>query len=108
MTTNVRIFVAAGLMLAVALALVVSPWASTEPDGLERVAIDEGFADTAERSSSADSPLADYGLDGDSDGSSGAVSGAIGILVTFGIGTGVFGVLRVLRSDEPEPSTTAP
>ncbi len=99
MRTNVRIFVAAGLLLAVALALFVSPFASSEPDGLERVAIDEGFADAADDSATADSPLADYTLDGNDDGRSGAVSGIIGILVTFGFGTALFGVLRVLRKD---------
>lgn len=97
MSSNTRIFVVAGLLLAVALGLFVSPLASSEPDGLERVAIDEGFDDAAEDSAVADSPLADYALDGDDEGMSGAISGVIGILVTFGVGTGVFGVLRVVR-----------
>ncbi|WP_436795002.1 PDGLE domain-containing protein [Actinospongicola halichondriae] len=111
MGTNVRIFVVAGLLLAVALGLFVSPFASSEPDGLERVAIDEGFADAANDSATSDSPLADYGIDGNDDSRSGAISGVIGILVTFGLGTAVFGVLRVLRTDQAdtdhEPATTA-
>lgn len=107
MRTNVRIFVAAGLMLAVALGLFVSPFASSEPDGLERVAIDEGFDGAAEDSATADSPLADYSLDGDDDAASGAVSGVIGILVTFGIGTAVFGLLRVMRRDGDDATATA-
>lgn len=108
MSTNVRIFVLAGLLLAVALGLFVSPLASSEPDGLERVAIDEGFDEAGEDSAVADSPLADYGIDGSDEGLSGPISGVIGILVTFGIGMGVFGVLRVLRerSDTGAAATT--
>lgn len=108
MNTNVRIFVVAGLLLAVALGLFVSPFASSEPDGLERVAIDEGFDGAAEDSAVADSPLADYGIDGSDEGMSGPISGVIGILVTFGVGVGLFGVLRVFRarSDTGAAATT--
>ena len=63
----------------------------------ERVAIDEGFDGAAEASAVADSPLADSGIDGSDEGMSGPISGVIGILGTFGVGIGVFGVLRVLR-----------
>ncbi len=107
MRTNVRIFVAAGLLLAVALALFVSPLASPEPDGLQRVAVDEGFDDAAVDSSTAGSPLAGYAVDGDDRGTAGAVSGVIGILITFGLGTAVVGVLRVLRTDEAESVSTS-
>ncbi len=105
MRASTRIFVSAGLLFALALALFVSPFASSKPDGLQRVAADEGFADTATNSATASGPLAGYAVDGDEGGRSTAVSGVVGILVTFGIGTALFGVLRVLREDdEPDPN----
>ena len=51
-----------GLAVAFALAFFVSPYASSEPDGLERVAIDNGFADQAQEHALADGPLADYAV----------------------------------------------
>ncbi|MBK7976049.1 MAG: PDGLE domain-containing protein [Deltaproteobacteria bacterium] len=41
-------FMLAGLALAVALAFVVAPFASSNPDGLDRVSQDHGFAEAAE------------------------------------------------------------
>ena len=98
MSTNVKLFVVAGLLLAAALAVFVSPFASSSPDGLERVAEDEGFADTATEHRLGDSPVADYAVDGvDDERVSGGLAGLVGVLVTFGLGVGVFAVLRTLR-----------
>ena len=98
MSTNVKLFVVAGLLLAVALAIFVSPFASSSPDGLERVAEDEGFAETAAEHRLDDSPVADYAVDGvDDERVSGGLAGLVGVLVTFGLGVGVFAVLRTLR-----------
>lgn len=59
------IFVCAGLALSVALAVMVSPWASSSPDGLEKVAEDEGFIDTAlEEPVWTESPVPDYAVPG--------------------------------------------
>jgi hypothetical protein len=88
-------FVAAGLALAVALAFVVAPRASGEPDGLERVAIDKGFAETATDHALADSPTADYGVEGvDDEGLGTGLAGALGIGVTFVL---AFGLLALAR-----------
>lgn len=106
MRAGSRILVSAGVMFAVALALFVSPLASSEPDGLERVAADEGFADAATEPATAASPLAGYAVDGDDGNRSTAVSGAVGILVTFGVGTAVFGAMRVLREEDDESDVT--
>jgi hypothetical protein len=89
------VFVAAGLVLAVALAFLVAPWASGEPDGLERVAIDEGFAETATDHPLGDSPTADYGVEGvDDDRLGTGLAGALGIAVTFAL---AFGALALVR-----------
>ncbi|HEX5621688.1 MAG TPA: PDGLE domain-containing protein [Solirubrobacteraceae bacterium] len=53
-------FTILALALAIGLATAASPFASSSPDGLERVAADNGFAPRAE---SRDVPLFDYGTD---------------------------------------------
>lgn len=55
-----------GLVTAGALvvAAVLAPWASSAPDGLERVALDRGFASLAGPHSLDASPLADYAVSG--------------------------------------------
>ena len=63
---SLYILIAAGLALAVALALFVAPWASSEPDGLEKVAEDKGFIEAAEETEPAweSSPNPDYAMPG--------------------------------------------
>ena len=102
MKSSTRAFVIAGLLVATALALFVSPWASSQPDGLERVSIDRGFSDDADGHAFGDGPVANYSVRGVDDSRySTALSGLIGVLLTFGIGLGLFGLLRRARSDEP-------
>ncbi len=59
-------FILAGLALSVALALIVSPWASSSPDGLEKVAEDQGFLEKAEETEPVwgESPIPDYAVPG--------------------------------------------
>ncbi len=79
--------VAAGLLLAAGLAAGIGPFADPDPDGLERVAIDQGFADSAVESPVSGSPLAGYRVPwlGD-DRMSTAVAGLAGTLIAFGAG----------------------
>ncbi len=93
-------FVGVGLAVALVLALVVAPLASSDPDGLERVAIDQGFADDAVDGAAADSPLADYGED--TVGVS--MAGAIGIAVTFAVGVGALGMWALMRRRRRVPT----
>ncbi len=91
--------VATGLAVAALLVFVVAPLADTNPDGLERVAIDEGFADTAVDSPVSDSPVADYGVTGIDDEATGTgVSGLIGVAVTFAAGVAIIGGFAALRA----------
>jgi len=97
-------FAAAGLVVAALLVLVVAPLASGEPDGLERVAIDQGFIDSAEDHPLADSPLADYGVSGIEDEATGTrLSGLIGVLITFGVGAAIVGAFVVIRRKSATP-----
>jgi hypothetical protein len=89
---NLVLFVVGGLLVVLGLAFFVSPLASSSPDGLEKVAQDQGFADSAEDHTFGDTPLADYG---DDERVPTGVAGLIGVVVTFGAAMIVFGLIRV-------------
>jgi cobalt/nickel transport protein len=88
-------FLVAGFALTIFLAGFVSFYASSHPDGLEKVAEDIGFLETAKDHSNANSALADYSVKGvDNARLSTGAAGVIGVLATAGISTGLFLVLR--------------
>jgi hypothetical protein len=104
---NLALFVVGGLLVAIGLAFFIAPRASDSPDGLERVATDQGFAGTAEDHDLARGPLADYGVQGVENDSLGTgLSGVIGVSITFGVGLLLFGSLRLVRARRDPP--TAP
>ena len=85
-----RKFYIIGFVVSLFLAGVVSFYASSSPDGLEKVAQDIGFIDTAKDHTNADGALADYGVKGiDNERASVGVAGIIGVIgtaVVAGIG----------------------
>jgi cobalt/nickel transport protein len=88
-------FLVAGFALTIFLAGFVSFYASSHPDGLEKVAEDIGFLETAKDHSNANSALADYSVKGvDNARLSTGAAGVIGVLATAGVSTGLFFVLR--------------
>ncbi|SEE25585.1 cobalt/nickel transport system permease protein [Streptomyces sp. 3213] len=88
-----------GLAASLLLAGFVSFYASSNPDGLEKVAADQGIDRAAKEHASADSPLADYGVRDVEDARlSGGLAGVIGVGVTVVAGTGVFWAVRRRRS----------
>jgi len=95
---RVAVFVAVGLLFALGLAFFVSPYASSKPDGLNKVAAEHGF-DSGVKDRPADgSPLAGYGVDGVHDSKlSKGLSGVIGVALTFGIGYGLLTAVRLSR-----------
>lgn len=96
---SLTLFVVGGLIVALGLAVFVSPFASSAPDGLNRVAIDEGFAGAEREHALAESPLAGYAVKGVEDERlSTGLSGLIGVVVTFGAGMMLFGALRAVRA----------
>jgi cobalt/nickel transport system permease protein len=78
-------FVAGAVVVAVALAVLVSPFASSSPDGLEKVAADNGFEEAAaEQPVWDEAPIPDYLFPGiQSEGVATAVAGAIGTFALF-------------------------
>jgi len=82
----------AGLLLAVVVAL-FSPLASPHPDGLERVAEDEGFIDRAR--GAPYEVIADYLFPGiENEGLATIVAGIVGTVMMFGL---VYGLAWILR-----------
>ncbi|MBW3591824.1 MAG: PDGLE domain-containing protein [Actinobacteria bacterium] len=95
MKAGVRGFLIVGLAVSVLLAFWISPLASSSPDGLERVAGDSGFSETAAEHGLSGSPLAEYSVRGvGSDSLSTGLSGIIGVLLTFAAGYGLFVLMR--------------
>ncbi|WP_329150362.1 energy-coupling factor ABC transporter permease [Streptomyces sp. NBC_01456] len=85
----------AGLAAALVCAGGISYYASASPDGLEKVAHDQGIDAKARVHATKDSPLADYSVKDITDARlSGGLAGVIGVGATLAVGTGVFVVLR--------------
>jgi cobalt/nickel transport protein len=90
-----KTLIAAGFALSLVLAGGVSFYASSSPDGLEKVAEDIGFIETAKENSNADGLLADYGVKGvDNERLSTGAAGIIGVVATAAISTGLFYMVR--------------
>jgi cobalt/nickel transport protein len=112
-------FLAGGLLVALVLAGVVSNFASGNPDGLDATAL-RGCTTDAEGNITGgtciaqqegehqlkDSPLADYGIAGiDNPYLSTGLAGVTGVLLTFGLGYGLF---WLARRRGPSPDRGAP
>ena len=98
--SNRNLFI--GLLLgALVFGVIISQFASSNPDGLEFVAEQEGFIDTAEDHTFGDAPLAEYGENLTENGTvNTAVAGLVGVLVTLAIGYGLFWLVRRRSPDK--------
>jgi cobalt/nickel transport system permease protein len=95
-------FLAFGLVIALGLAIFVSPYACAWPDGLDKVARQFGFEGRAAMLIKTWIP--DYKMPGiSSEGIATAVAGAVGTLIMFGLACVVGRVL--VRSSEPRKTT---
>jgi hypothetical protein len=104
-TTTVAV---AGVLVALVLAGLVSSYASSSPDGLNRVAIDHGFAGSEREHSASNGPLAGYEARGvDDPRVSGGLAGVTGSLVVLTAVGGLAVALRrrAGRSRRPENPT---
>jgi hypothetical protein len=104
MDRRTRRFFAVGLLVTLIVAVAISQVASSDPDGLEYVAEQEGFADAARDHDLGDTALADYGegLTGNRVADT-ALAGLIGVLATLGVGWVVF---RLIRRRDEDPAST--
>jgi cobalt/nickel transport protein len=87
-----------GLVIALTIAIFLSPLASSWPDGLEKVAHDYGFIAKGEKNSILKSPIPDYAFPGiKNEKMATAISGLFGTVVIFGIGYGLACLLKKRR-----------
>ena len=94
-----RKFILAGLLISALLAGGASFYASSSPDGLEKVAGEIGFIDTAKDHTNSESTLADYGVKGiENERASVGIAGVIGVIGTAVLG----GVLFQLIARKPK------
>ena len=107
---STRALVVTGVLVALLLAGVVSFYASTSPDGLNRVAEDKGFSQTQTRHHGDGSPFAGYGTKGVGDERvSKGVAGVVGSLIVLVLAGGVTLLVRrrtteAESGDEHEPA----
>jgi hypothetical protein len=100
-----RTFVVTGIVVALFLAGFVSYYASSNPDGLEYVAEQTGFIDTAKEHDAAGSPLAGYATDGVDDARvSGGLAGVVGALVVLVLAGGLAFAVRRRGDSSEEPA----
>jgi cobalt/nickel transport protein len=100
-TARQRLLWVGGLIATLVIAGVLSFYASSSPDGLERVAQDLGFIDTAQDTAVAGSPLSDYSIRGlDSERAAVGLAGVLGVAITGGIAGVLFMVLRRRTSSD--------
>lgn len=102
--TRNRAFVISGLGVALLVAVFLSPFASSDPDGLDRAAQDHGFEQKAvEKPLSHKLPFyqvfEEYQLRGVPETVATPIAGLVGTLVTFGLAWGAGKIL--VRNREP-------
>lgn len=92
---KIRNFYVVALFLTLLLAGGASYYASSSPDGLEKVAGDIGFIEQAKPNTNSDGVLADYGIKGlNNERLSVGAAGVIGVLATGAVAGGLFFMIR--------------
>ena len=107
--TSWAVVLVAGVVLSLALAVFVSPHASSWPDGLEKVAEDIGFIDrAAERGAWESSPVPDYAVPGlGNEAMATALAGFVGTVLVLAAGWGLVRLVRRRRHENgPEPGAS--
>lgn len=90
-TISTKKFYIGGAVVSLFLAGVVSFYASSHPDGLEKVASEIGFIDNAKDPATAGSALADYGVEGvENERASVGIAGVLGVAATGVVATALF------------------
>ncbi|MEW6235923.1 MAG: PDGLE domain-containing protein [Candidatus Omnitrophota bacterium] len=95
-----------GLGLALFVAVVLSPFASPSPDGLERVAEDHGFLSKAAEGPMTPPMIPDYAMPGiSSEKLATSAAGFVGTLILY---FGGYGMARLLKSRKNAASDGSP
>jgi hypothetical protein len=92
-----------GLLVSIVIASILSFYASSQPDGLEKVTADQSLDVNAVDSANSDSALADYGVAGvENERASAFLGGLIGVAITGLAGAGLYFWLRDPNKVETE------
>jgi hypothetical protein len=104
-----RIFVILALAMAVGLGTAVSPFASSNPDGLEHVAEKKDFLDEGRLAGiQQESPIPDYAFPGIHDERlATGLAGFAGTIAVFALGYGLAFALRRRERGEAPPGAPA-
>jgi hypothetical protein len=98
---STRLLVVAGVVVALLIAGVASYYASSAPDGLNRVAEDHGLSRAEKAHPNATGPLAGYQTRGvENDRLSGLIAGVSGALIVLALFGGLTFVLRRRRDTD--------
>jgi cobalt/nickel transport protein len=102
-----RVLILTGLGVALVIAVFLSPFASSNPDGLDRVAQDQKIDDRAIKDGPAQklpfyAIFDQYAVRGVPKAIATPLAGLVGTLVTFGLAWGA-GKVLVRKSDSPDP-----
>ena len=98
-------FVVASIVASLVVAVGVAQFAVDDPDGLERVAEDTGFIESAEDHALGSSVFADYATAGvENEAVSLGIAGTVGTLVTLAVGTGLLLLVRDRRRGSEKAS----
>jgi len=107
-----KTFVITGLGVALLVAIFLSPFASSNPDGLDRASQDHGFDKNAQKETLARklpfySIFDEYAVRGVPQGIATPLAGLVGTLVTFGLAWGA-GKLLVKGSHDSSSTSNYP
>lgn len=91
---NLKKFMLVALVVSAVLAGGLSLFASSNPDGLEKVAADHGLDATTVEHANAGSLFADYGVSGIDGMLSGSLAGLFGVAITALAGVGLYYWMR--------------
>jgi cobalt/nickel transport protein len=110
-TDRNRAFIWTGLGIALLIAIFLSPFASSNPDGLDRVSEDHGFGNKAAENTPAQklpfySIFDEYALRSVPEGIATPLAGLVGTLAAFGLAWGA-GKLLVKGFDPNRPEEPA-
>ncbi len=110
--TRNRVFIVSGLGVALLIAVLLSPFASKNPDGLDRVSEDLKLSTKEAKEKPAHklpfyAVFDEYTLRGVPESVATPLAGLLGTLATFGLAFGV-GKLTVRGSSNPEESSQEP
>lgn len=102
-TPSLRIFVALALAVAIGLATAASPFASSAPDGLNKVAEQHGFSDRGRLHHVQErSPIPGYAFPGIGDARvAKGLAGFVGTLAVFGLASAIAIAARRRRAVPP-------